>query len=252
MKTTISIFIILTLICVRTMGQQTISDLTANAIEAKSDFISIYDLDVFSFYELREYNTDLKKALFKKTQEYQDLLDKLKSKKSEMFRTSYFSYLDEKFNNINYDLKRQGFEIEIGSNLGMGTMSARTPKSIQFHACGTILLKAIPTRQVSVATFGHGIYIEKLFLNISEEMGLEIENDKVNILIYFFFTPIGREKTTFKFYNNTSNSYAGWYNITHDDLKADKVRIIVANKLSGKIYYNKLFTDQTIQKHKKF
>ena len=88
--------------------------------------------------------------------------------------------------------------------------------------------------------------------NISEEMGLEIENDKVNILIYFFFTPIGREKTTFKFYNNTSNSYAGWYNITHDDLKADKVRIIVANKLSGKIYYNKLFTDQTSQKHKKF
>jgi hypothetical protein len=166
-----------------------------------------------------------------------------------MFRTTYFTSLDEKFINVNYDLKRKGFEIELGSNLGMGTLSARTPKSIDFSNWGTILLKALPTRQVADPIFGHGIYTEMLSLTMSEEMGLEIENDKENIQIYFFFTPIGREKTTFKFYNNTSNSYAGWYNVTHNDLKADKVRIIIANKLSGKIYYDKTFSYQpTTQK----
>lgn len=220
---------------VPTFGQS-ISDLTANSKEATDQLYAIYDLDVFSYFNLYDYDTELKQSVFKKTEEYQTKLAELKSIKAEMLKTTYFTTKDEAFSDYNnYDIKRKGFEIDLGSNWGMGTMSARTPKSIN-----GFLFKGLPSKQVPEPLFGQGVNSEKLFLPITEEAGLEIENDKENIQIYFFFTPSGKEKTVFKFLNSDHN----WYNITHNDLKADKVRVVVANKSSGKIYFDKTYTYQ--------
>ena len=235
MKLTTLTMTLLTLFCVQTFGQ-TLSDLTANAQEATDKLEAIYDLDVFQYFNLYDYDTELKQAVFKKTEDYQTKLAELKSAKAEMLKTTYYTSINEAFSSYtNYDLKRKGFEIDLGSNWGMGTMSARTPKSIN-----GFLFKGLPSKQVPEPLFGQGVNSEKLFLTMTEEAGLEIENDKENIEVYFFFTPSGKEKTVFKFLNSDHN----WYNITHNDLKADKVRVVVANKSSGKIYLDKTYTYQ--------
>jgi hypothetical protein len=239
----ITTYILLTfLFCIRTFGQQTISDLTTNAKEGTAELESIYDLDVFNYFNLDDYNTELKREVFKKTEEYQNKLTELKSIKAEMLKTTYYGKLEKAF--TDYDIKRKGFEIDLGENCGLGTSDARTPKSINLEDGGSVLLKALPTKQVAVPIMGQGGYSEKLFLPMSEETGLEIENDKENIAVYFFFTPTGREKSTFKFYNMVESSDAGWYNITHNDIKSDKVRVVVANKSSGNIYFDKTYSYQ--------
>ena len=48
-----------------------------------------------------------------------------------------------------------------------------------------------------------------------------------------------------------NNSFAGWFNITTNDLKSDTVRIVVANNATGKIYYDKTYTYQITSKIKK-
>jgi hypothetical protein len=40
------------------------------------------------------------------------------------------------------------------------------------------------------------------------------------------------------------SSYGGWYNVTHNDIKSDKVRVVVANKSSGNIYFDKTYSYQ--------
>jgi len=254
-KTITTLLLLTTIFSVRTFGQKTISDLTLNAkklsvLNAQNDFDAsvgslnmeqtaifnaTYDLDVFKYFKLYDYDTELKQAVFKKTEEYQNKLTELKSIKAEMLKTTYYVKIEDKFNDNNYDIKRKGFDINLGSNWGMGTMSARTPKSV-----GGILFKALPTKQVAESTIGKGIYSEELFLPISEEEGLEIENDKGNIDIYFLFTPTGKEKSVIKFLN--SDGY--WYNINHNDIKSEKVRVVVANKSSGKIYFDKTYSYQ--------
>jgi len=169
-----------------------------------------------------------KRAVFKKTTDYQNYLTQLKDLKNEMLKSTYYIKLEDQFTNVDYNLKRGGFEIGLGENTGMGTLSGRTPKSID-----GILLKALPTKQVPEE---EGICQETLFLPMSETTGLDIENNKENIDIYFFFVPSGKEKNTFKWYVIGGASYAGWYNITLSNIKSDKVRIVVANKSSGIIY----------------
>ena len=221
-----------------------ITDLTTNATEASAELETIFDLDVFRYYNLEGYDTELKKSVYKKTAEYQNYLLELKAKKVEMLKTNYYTIQTEMFSSINYDVSRKGFEIELGTNTGMGTYSARTPKSIYLQNGGHILLKGLPSKQKSAPILGQGILVENLFLAMSEENGLEVENNKDDVQIYYFFTPTGREKSVFKFYNYASGQFRGWYNITNNDLKSDKVRIVVANKTTGAIYFDKSYNYQ--------
>lgn len=230
-------------------GQHLISELTDTTNIGTAELIYIYDLDVFSYYKLNDYDTELKQAMFKKTDDYQIKLKELKSFKSKMLTSTYYTIMENAFSS-NYDMTRKGFVITLGSNWGIGTMSARTPKSIYFENGGCILLKYLPSKQVQVKMLP-GVYNEVLFFSMSEDIGLKIENDKDNTVVYFFFNPIGKEKTTFQYYNEVGQSnYSGWYNITHNDLKSDKVRIVIANKLSEEIYYDSYGIAQEKQSEK--
>ena len=213
MKTKTKLFILLVMfIPIITLGQQTISELTANAVEATDNIKYIYDLDIFRYFELTElYNTDLKRSVFKKTQDYQTYLIQLKNERVEMLKTTYYVIQTDVFNNLNYNVKRKGFELELGSNWGIGTASARTPKSIYIQNILPIVLKGLQTKQVAAPNLGKGVMIEKLFLQMSEENGLEIENSKRNeedyvndkskgdIILYYFFKPNGKEKSVLNF-----------------------------------------------------
>lgn len=196
---------------------QTISDITENSKEATAELIAIYDLNVFSYFNLSDYDTELKQAIFKKTSDYQTKLAELKILKTEMLKTTYYTQINDAFKH-NYDIKRRGFEIDLGIIGGGGILSGRRAKSVN-----GFIFKALPSRQIPTVLLGQNVYYEKLFLSMTEATGLEIENDMENTALYFFFTPVRKEKF---------------------DLISDNVRIAVANKVSGKIYFDKSYAYQ--------
>ena len=242
------ITLIITLFYLNLNAQELLSDITANATDENGKLENIYKLNVFEYYNLEDYDTELKKTVFKKTTEYQNYLSELKTKKAEMSKAWYYTVKTSVFNETDYDIKRKGFEIEIGTNSGLGTFSARTPKSIYLQSGDRIILKSLPSRQKTETKITKGLLTEKLFLEISEENGLEIENNREEIQLYYFFKPTGFEKTTFKFYNYDTGRFQGWYNITNDDLKSETVRIVVTNNITGKIYYDKTYNYEPTKK----
>lgn len=222
------------------LTKQNISDLKLNAKPANGDLYSIFDLDVFSYYNLHDYDSDLKKVIFKKTEEYQSKLTELKLFKSEMMKTTYYAKLVEAFNNVNYDIKRKGFEIEIGSDFAAYPQNAKPPKAIYIQGEElSIILKALPTKQVRDPYMGGKQ--EMLFVSMTEESGLEIENNKQSIEAYFFFTPTGKEKNTSSY---SIVSPPSIQTISDYYLKSDKVRVVVANNSTGIIYFDKTYSYQ--------
>jgi|381.fasta_scaffold00257_17 hypothetical protein len=256
-KTFTTILILSFTLFVQAFGQQTISDMTASAKEGTKELGMIYDLDVFRYFRLKDYDTELKKSLFKKTEEYQNYLKQLKEMKADMFKTTYYIKPYEEFGD--YDIQRKGFELNLGL---MGANSATAPKSfelparkkenedegeddVEFSYSLHVQFNALPTTQstsVYVNRVGYGGNRYKLFIPLSEVNGLEIENDKDNIDLYFFFVP-----SASGIFLHHWQCYEGHRNSRI--MKTDKVRIVVANKSSGKIYYNKSFSYQpTTQK----
>lgn len=261
-----SLLLFLVFACGLAFGQQTISELTSTSKEATSELTYIYDLDIFAYYKLTDYDTELKKSVFLKSEEGQNKLNELKSIKAEMLKTTYYvkqsDYFTQEnydFTSVNYDIEKKGFNINLGWVVTKKSRTPRTPKSIAFDESekSRILLKALPSKKVKVSGSLEQ-YAEELFIPMSEESGLEVENDKENTEVYFFFTPNGREKTVVKFWDWDENQTKEYefllrnpqyikyklYSITNDDLKADKVRIVVANSLSGKILSDKSFSYQ--------
>lgn len=202
----------------------------------------IYDLNVFDYYKLNSYDTDLKKEVYKKTTEYSEQLAELKKMKTNMLKTPYYVLLENAFVNgyepVNYDLKKKGFYIGLGSNEGGGSTYAIPPKSLPIcnknREILPIYLKSLPTTKVA------GILglVEKLFIPLDEERGLEIENAKKDIVVYFIFIPSGKEIISYTFEDTRS----GTLKCKTNALKADKVRMIVANKTTGKILFDKNYT----------
>lgn len=225
-------------------------DISIDFIENKckkgdADIFNIYDLDVFYYYSLEGYDTDLKKEVYKKSKDYQEQLAELKKLRTDLFNTTYYVKEEELFNSVEYDIKKKGFNLTINTNWGMGTASAKPPKSVSvaygFLSSGYVQLKKLPSIEVADNFFGQGIKNEMLFIPVDEIKGLEIEENKEDIVVYYLFKPSNKESVKYKFYNNVSNSYAGWYDMTSKVITSLTLRIIVANKNSGKIYYDKIY-----------
>lgn len=232
---------VFTILFFSTNAQEKIEDIISHSKEATINFSAIYDLDVISFFELEEkYNTELKKATFKKTEEYQNLLQELRDVKSEMLQTVFY-YIDNTSLG-EYDIKKGGFKYSLGANYVFNdflTGSARNPKSLILENGETIFLKSLPSEKVFKNIYGNKVYDECIFFKVSEKEGLEIENDLENVSIYFFFTPSGRENSTFKFLNLVKPQPV-WASRTRVEMKSDYVRIVIANKVTGKVYFDKL------------
>ena len=211
-----------------TQETQTIFSIIENAKLANNEMYFVYDLNVLDYYKLGDnYDSDLKKEVFKKTPEYVEKLEKLKKMKAEMLKTAYYIQQDNKFGD--YDIKKKGFEIDFVSQ-----EFYNPPKSIKMES-NFFYLKSVPTKREPDPSFGSAI--EKLFIPMDETNALEVENNRSDIVIYYFFTLSGKEVVFFQ--ATSPQLYA--YNTKASLLKSDKVRVVVANKSTGKIYYDKTF-----------
>ncbi len=127
----------------------------------------------------------------------------------------------------------------------MGTSSAKPPKSVSvaygFWGDAYVQFKKLPSYEETDKFFGQGIKNEILFIPVNEINGLEIEENRENIIVYYLFKPSNIETVKYKFYNNVTNGYEGWYDMTTKVMTAQTLRIIVANTNSGKIYYDKIY-----------
>lgn len=213
--------------------------------KADKNIYFIYDLNVFGYFDVRGYDTDLKKEVYKNTSEYQNYLAELKNLKNKLGQTTFYYEAKELFTEIDYDINRRGFDLQINQNWGMGTASAKPPKSVAidwgFLSGVFIQLKTLPSKVVADNFFGNGFTNEMLFIPLDAESGLEIEKNKKDISVYYLFTPVTKETLKYKFYNNVSNSQRGWFNMTDQVITSTKVRVVVANKKTGKIYYDKIY-----------
>jgi hypothetical protein len=218
-----------------TQESQTIFSITATSKTANDNMYLIYDLNVFEYYNLGdEYDSDLKKEVFKKTPEYAEKLTELKKMKAEMLKTTYYLEQENRFGD--YDITKKGFNVSI--------LFDRYPnggqKTIRINE-KDIYLKSLPSKRKSFTVFGAAAIDERLFIPMNETNALEIENDKENISIYYFFTPNGKEAISYQFICADGYSFC---NTKQTLLKADKVRVIVAHKTTGKIYFDKTYNYQ--------
>jgi len=102
------------------------------------------------------------------------------------------------------------------------------------------LFSQLPTKNHSLDLFGPGVYEERLFLMMSEENGLEIENNPKPVSVYFIFRVTGKETVRFKYLSAGSDGQ-DWFNLTSQLLTSKKVRVIAANEETGVIYFDKVY-----------
>lgn len=190
--------------------------------QAQKNIEFIYELDVFQYYELYAYDTELKKAMFKKTSAYLAYQKELKTIRQDLFKSIYYLKQEDLFISANYNLKRKGFVISLGGDCG------RIPKSVGWSE---IQLKALP---ISKGKYGE----ENLFISVNEKSGLEIEENKENIDTYFLFTPNGKELVNYKFMRADARCVPASKKV----IISNNVRIVVANRQTGRIYYDKSYS----------
>jgi hypothetical protein len=197
------------------------------------DFLS----DVFGFFALRDqYNTDLKRAVFAKTQEYKTLLDSMNSVRVRAMATKWYVVAREQGDMFEgpwelypYDVRAGGFYLRLGRNF-----LARVPKSCQdFH------LTVLPTerRPDPELSSSYGITEECILLPMGEQAGLAVETNWKTIKVYVLFTIAGMEEVHFRYYDLTN----GWCSGSQRVVATRNVRIVVGNASDGAVYFDKSY-----------
>lgn len=213
---------------------------------------SIFNLNVFEYFELDQYDTDLKRAMFKKTTEYQNYLSELINIKSDTPNSIFYIHYPNVFLDCNYNTAKKGFDIVLcsfdfdmlASNISQQKIVfIESPKERIASAFSgaakrrykieekLIRFKSIPSRTIHTNKLSQNT-TERLFISMSEENGLEIEENKDDIDLYLLFAPNGIEQLNSPFLKSQS---------TKDVLFAEKARLIICNKKTGSVYYDKIF-----------
>ena len=225
------------------LAQESVFDLIAQSKYAYAeDLTEIFTLDVFAYFSLTDNKTELQREILKKTPEYQSYLTQLKSVKAKMLSTTYFVKLENAFEEIDYNIKLRGFELLLGTNWGSPRTGFRCPKCFG----RSILLKTLPTKQVEDSFVGNGWFNEIFFVQLDETKGLEIESNRKEVQVYFFFNVTGQETIKYRSYNI---NYPGWIELTDKPLYSVNVRVAIINKQTNQIYYDKSFTRKGEQNH---
>lgn len=222
------------------------------------EFQSILELNVYEYFDLQgRYNSELGKQVFEKTDDYQNYRNELERKRKhilenfyyhmglnrvggEKFTTSgpgYFIDGSEDFS-VNYDLKKKGFPITIGKVLPYHCSGSFMPKTISH-----LEFPNIPTTKVyDCTTNSENSYREIFLISVSEETALEMENNRSNIEILWLFQIKGieeRQLNDIDFKRDNRNNYGCEEPV--DVVATKSLRLIVYNKSTNNIYFDKMY-----------
>lgn len=228
-------------------------------VSAKSTpFESSYKLNVFDYFNLTEtYDSELKKEVFKQTTEYKLLLDSLKNIKADYLSSLYYLtsfdkfkedvFIKTKFDNsgrerteyqVNYDIQKKGFLMDIGEVLPYHCVRNFLPRVIE-----DIEFKQLPIHKKYNISNSKNSYTQYLFIPMDASTALEIENNRIDIGILLVFEIKGIYKAQFNDNDFIKDSY-GYVNkkiCKVEVVKGGNLRMLIYNKKSEVIYYDKLY-----------
>lgn len=186
-------------------------------------------LDVFEYYSLDDkYSTELQKENFKRTQEYKEKLNELS-----IVRTSYLNmplYIElnnsEDFQISDYNLKDGGFYIRTGIKLIPSEFSTYN----KYYELKPLPIKSNISAYYHPSINPQKLYDRYLFLSISRDVASRIEQNRDQLKCIAFFTPQGT--------NKRDNGFFGYDYFATTDF----VRLIVINRETSEIYFDKLYS----------
>jgi hypothetical protein len=214
-------------------------------------FESAYNLKVFDFFELNDqYDSDLKKEVFKQTIDYKTLLDSLKKIKFTYLNSIYYqkgfnsvggeSFEMENNNSgegyqVNYDIQKKGFFIGIGEVLPYHCSRAFCPKVIEDVEFKQLTI----TKKYNLKFNSEKSYTQYVFIPMDANTALEIENNRrqVEILRVFNFTDI--YTVTFNDADFISDNHGRACKVKV--LKGGAMRLLIYSNVTDKVYFEKLF-----------
>lgn len=193
---------------------------------------SILKLDVFEYYNLKkQYDSDLKKKVFKDTDEYKSKFAELEKKKAELKQTTY--YLDfeptyyERNNLIKYDLTSKTFTVK---NEIYTDDLYNKPNYIQFDKIIFKTLTGLTNDRYKFQAGGVDFIRQSIKFKIEDEaLALKIEENRSNLKLLFVFK--FTEATPYEgldFFGRKTTLYA---------LANTLEQVIVYNSSTGEIYH---------------
>jgi hypothetical protein len=206
---------------------------------------ALLDLDVLTYFSenipREKIDSELKIASFKKSEEYAKKLNTMQKWRQQVFSSVYYIRDDQSYHDFSssfygktgdehkykYSITEQGFKIPLLTWNNPSPMSKAICLS-DFGASKTRFLIANP-----LPVKLNKDKDEYFLASIDETTALEIENNRENMQTYLFFMLNG------KYENNTKARY-------EQILYTDKVRIVIANKKTGKIYYDRSFPENSL------
>jgi hypothetical protein len=213
-------------------------------------FESAYNLLVFDYFKLNEiYDSDLKKQVFKKTNEYLILLDSLKNIKLQYLNSVYYesgfnivgseSFTNENFDGkrfqVNYDIQQKGFYFGIGSVMPYHCNFGFCPKVINAVEFKQLNI----TKKYNLSSNSNRSYTQYLFFPMDETSALEIENNRSEIAILRIYTIKGIYSATYNDPDFISDYHGGTCKV--NVVKGGNMRLLIYNKATDHIYFDKIY-----------
>lgn len=192
-----------------------------------ADIRNILDLNVVSFYRIPGYDTDLKKELFKETDEYKQYETKLKKIRDKMLQKS-FCYTQE-IRNV-YDVEKGGFKYDI---ILSEDDYVNFPGYINHRTlCIEYATKRFPKNKMEITKWWGGTfynYTQRVFFPVPDKrVALQIEEAKREHVKVLFIFKI----------DSTEVKRPGIWPKTFVLTKTESIYII--NSKTGKVYYKVL------------
>lgn len=190
---------------------------------------SIFTLNVYTYYNLDEYNdkynTDLKKKYFEKTEEYKDTLEELKRLKTQKLSQEFYLKVTDIHEGYNVNKKR--FEIE---------------NDLEFYH-PQFVFPNLPT--ITIKGFLDGIfnsYDSYILIPMDESKALEVENTNCSLWVYFKIKRLGRHviksRIRSEFFKELFKE-----KLEEDAFFTYQNRLVIKNNDNGEVLFEKKIVD---------
>lgn len=201
---------------------------------SSNDFYLI-NKNIWSYYsdKMSEYNTDLKRKVFIQSQEFKRY-DSIYNVTCQNFKKCLKYFILQKYSISDYNIDTKTFKISYNF-IDLATSDQPYPKnyfndlfSLPYFPTTTNISKSYMNMN------GYKTYrdITSSFkINVNEEAALRIESNKDNVQIIFIFNDI----------NSLKEYRVGVYNETLALYEIGRVKMVVTDKISGEIYFQKIY-----------